>query len=351
MSAQPLQVSVLGYAVQLARPDRLWWVAAAALCALLAAYGVWARRRALASLAATPRLATRLGGGVSMSRVAAKAGLASAGLLLLSLALLRPQVGEKAAVVKRKGIDLVVALDASRSMLARDVLPSRLDRAKLELSTLFDRLQGDRVGLVAFAGEAFVQCPLTSDYGAAKLFLRAIDPEAMPSQGTALAAALDTAAGMFKAADHGAKTKVVLLLTDGEDHDGNVSAAAARLADDDVRVYALGIGSSTGTPIPLLDRNGKVAGYRKDRDGNTVITRLDEGQLRDLAAETSGRFVAGAGSDLGIGEIAAELDVLEKTESEGMATVEWGEAFPFVAGPGFALLFAAALLGERRRLA
>jgi len=347
--AAPIQVSVLGYAIQLARPDRAWMVAATAACCAIAAYGVWARRRALTSAARSDRLARKLAGGLSLSRVAARTALGAAGLLLLSLALLRPQVGERAAFVKRKGIDLVVALDASRSMLARDVLPTRLDRAKLELSALFDRLRGDRVGLVAFAGEAFVQCPLTSDYGAAKLFLRAIDPEAMPSQGTALAAALDTAAGMFRAAEHGAKTKVVLLLTDGEDHDGNVAAAASRLAQEGVRVYSLGIGSPTGTPIPLVDRHGKVVGYRKDREGQTVITRLEDRQLRELAAATSGRYVAAAGSDLGMGEIAAELDALEKTESEGMATVEWGEAFPFVAGPGFLLLFAAAVLGERGR--
>lgn len=351
MSVTPIQVGFLGYVVQLARPDRAWMVAATAACCAIAAYGVWARRRALVSAARSDRLAGKLAGGLSLSRVVARSALAAAGLLLLSVALLRPQVGERAGVVKRKGIDLVVALDASRSMLARDVLPSRLDRAKLELAALFDRLQGDRVGLVAFAGEAFVQCPLTSDYGAAKLFLRAIDPESMPSQGTALAAALETAAGMFRAAEHGAKTKVVLLLTDGEDHDGNVSAAASRLADEGVRVYSLGIGSPTGTPIPMLDRNGKVAGYRRDRDGQTVITRLEDRQLRDLAAATSGRFVAGTGSDLGMGEIAAELDALDKTESESLATVEWGEAFPFVAGPGFALLFAAAIVGERRRAA
>ncbi|HEY0840245.1 MAG TPA: VWA domain-containing protein [Vulgatibacter sp.] len=349
MSVSPIQVSLLGYVVQLARPDRAWLVAVAVSSGLILAFGAYARLRALRTVARSGRLAFRLTGGVSPSRIVAKGALGAAGLVLLSLALLRPQVGEKPAVAKAKGIDLVVALDASRSMLARDVLPSRLDRAKLELSALFDRLQGDRVGLVAFAGEAFVQCPLTSDHGAAKLFLRAIDPESMPAQGTALAAALDTAAGMFRAADHGATTKVVLLLTDGEDHDGRVAAAAARLAEEGVRIFTVGIGSASGTPIPVLDRAGRVAGYRKDRDGRTVITRLEEGPLRDLAAATSGRYVAGVGSDMGLGEIAAELDKLEKSEREGHSTVEYGEAFPFVAGPGFAFLVVAALVGERRR--
>jgi len=350
MNPAAVQISFLGYAVQLARPDRLYLVALALLCALVAAYGVWARRRALRRIAGTDRLLEKLGGGVSLPRLIGKALLISVGLVSLALGLLQPQVGERASQAKRKGIDLVVAVDASRSMLARDVLPSRLDRAKLELASLIDRLHGDRVGLVAFAGESFVQCPLTGDYGAAKLFLRAIDPESMPSQGTALASALDTAGTMFRAAERGAKVKVVLLLTDGEDHGGDVLAAAKRLEADGVRIFALGIGSPQGTPLPLIEEGGRIGGYVKDRAGRTVISRLEDRQLREITQATDGRYIQAAGSDLGMGEVVAELDRLEKSEFESLAMVEYAEAFPFLVFPGFFALVLGALLPERGRV-
>lgn len=350
MIATALRIDLLGYVVQLARMDRLYFVVAVLFCGMIAAYGVLARRRALRSLAGTERLARKLGGGVSLARIVVKSAAICVGLLAVSLALLRPQVGERAALAKRKGIDLVVAVDASRSMWARDVLPSRLDRAKLELAALIDKLQGDRVGLVAFAGEAFVQCPLTGDYGAAKLFLRAIDPGAMPSQGTALAAALETAGTMLSAADRGAKVKVVLLLTDGEDHVGDVMMSARKLESQGVKVFVLGIGSHQGTPVPILDDAGKIAGYVKDRSGQTVITRLEDRALRAIADVTGGRYIAASGSDLGMGEIAAELDRLEKSELESLSTVEYAEAFPYVLYPGFLFLVVGALLPERRRM-
>lgn len=349
MSGDPIRLEMLGYAFQLGRPDRLWLVGVALLCAGLAAYGVWARRRALHSLGASARLQEKLGGGVSSTRLILKASLTSAGLCLLALALLRPQVGEQERFAKREGIDLVVAVDASRSMLARDILPSRLDRAKLELAALFDRLQGDRVGLVAFAGAAFVQCPLTTDYGAAKLFLRAIDPESMPSQGTAIAEALETAATMFDSADRGAKVKVVLLLTDGEDHEGRVAMAARKLHEQGVKIFVLGVGTEQGTPIPMLNDRGQVTGYLKDRAGNTVITRLEPQGLRELAKIAGGQYVAAAGSDLGMGELVAELGRLEKSEFESLAMIDYEEAFAVVALPAFLLLVVGTILGERRR--
>ncbi|AKU89988.1 VWA domain-containing protein [Vulgatibacter incomptus] len=349
MSIDPIDLHLLGESLRIARPDRAWLVAAVLACALVGAWGIVARRRALRELAGTERLAAKLGGGVSVGRMIAKAALGSLGLLALSLALLRPQLGEKADVAHRRGIDLVVAVDASRSMLARDVLPSRIERAKLELQTLIDRLQGDRVGLVTFAGDAFVQCPLTTDYGAAKLFLRAIDPEAMPSQGTALAEALRTAGSMFRAADRGAASKVVLLLTDGEDHQGEAQAAAEALANDGVRIFALGIGSDQGTPVPILDSRGKIVGYRKDHQGNTVMSKLDDGQLRALAAATKGTYVAAAGADLGMGELVAALHKLERSELDAVSGFQYGEAFSYLALPGFLFLVAGALLRERGR--
>lgn len=344
-----LAFSLLGIDFRLAHPERLPWLIAPLLALALLAHGVWRRERTLASLAPTGALRALLAPRVSHSRWILRGGLAIAAMSLFCVALLGPQIGEREVSVKRQGIDLIVAVDASRSMHARDVLPSRLARAKLELASFIDRLAGDRVGLVAFAGEAFVQCPLTHDYAAAKLFLRAIEPEAMPSQGTAIASALRTAEAMFEAAEEGAKSRVVLLLSDGEDHSGQVEAATRSLAEKGIRVYVLGIGTAAGSPIPILDAAGEVVSYRKDRQGQTVISRLEDRQLRSIAETTGGRYLPAAAGDLGMAAIASELARLEKTEREGQLALQWEEAYHFVLAPGLALLFLAGVVAEGRR--
>jgi len=348
VSFAALDLSVWGFDLRLAHPERWPYLVAALAAAALAAWEVARQRRARRNLAGTEELRRRVVERFSTGRKALRASLFAVGLLLACAALLRPQLGQREVAVKRRGIDLVVAVDASHSMQARDVLPSRLARAKLELAALVDRLAGDRIGLVAFAGEAFVQCPLTHDYAAAKLFLRAIDPEAMPSQGTAIARALETAAAMFEATEDGARSRAILLLTDGEDHSGRIDAAVRLLVDRGIRVYALGLGTGAGAPIPILDADGNVVAYRKDRAGRTVISRLEEDQLRRIAEETGGRYVAARGSDLGMAEIHAELERLEKTEREGHLAMRWDEAYHVLLAPAFLLLLASALWPERR---
>lgn len=339
----------LGVPLRLAEPERWPWLLGAALALAAVAWGAHRRGRALERLTSSPELRALLVEGAAPARWWWRGALSVAGACLVALALLRPQVGERDVVIRERGIDLVVAVDASRSMTARDVLPSRLERARLELSTLLDRLAGDRVGLVAFAGDAYVQCPLTSDLGAAKLFLRAIDPEAMPSQGTAIARALEVAGDMLEAAEHGAKSQVVLLLSDGEDHSGMVDAAVRRLAERGVRVFTWGIGSTTGTPLPIVDAQGRVVGYRKDRHGQTVISKLDDRQLRAIAQATGGVHVPAVGADLGVGRIVEAIEDLEQTEREARTATEWGEVFHLVGLPGFLLLWAGAMIPERRR--
>lgn len=341
--------AILGIEMRLGDVGRLPWALALLLALLAIAYGIARRRHALEALSASPSLRRLLAPRASLARTVGRAALAFVAMSLFFLALLRPQIGQREVAVQRRGIDLVVAVDASRSMHARDVLPSRLARAKLELASLIDRLAGDRVGLVAFAGESFVQCPLTHDYAAAKLFLRAIDPEAMPSQGTAIASALRTAEAMFEAAEDGAKSRVVLLLSDGEDHSGQVEAVGRQLAEKGIRVYALGVGTSAGSPIPILDAAGEVVSYRKDRQGETVISRLEDAQLRALAERTGGKYFAVRSGDLGMAAIAAELQKLEKTERESHLARQWDEAYHFFLAPGLLLLGLAAAIPERRR--
>jgi Ca-activated chloride channel homolog len=282
-----------------------------------------------------------------VARPAARLGLSTAGLALLALALARPQCGTRTELARRSGVDLAIVLDASRSMLARDVAPDRLARAKLEVGALLDGLAGDRVGIIVFAGDAFVQCPLTSDYAAARLFLRAVGPDAVPHQGTALADALRGAREVLDAAERGARSKVVLVVSDGEDHGGGVEEAAQALADAGIRVFALAVGGRAGAPIPLLDPAGNVTGYKRDRRGETVVTRLDLAALQALAAKGNGAVFDVEAPGRGVDALRAELDRMDKTELDGRVTVTWEERYAIPAFGALLLLLAALLVPER----
>jgi Ca-activated chloride channel family protein len=234
-------------------------------------------------------------------------------------------------------------------MLAKDVAPNRLERAKIELSGLIDRLSGDRVGIVVFAGSAFVQCPLTTDYAAAKMFLRAIDPAHMPVQGTDLASALDVSGTLLTAAEHGAKAKIIVLLTDGEDTSTeDVSSSVKELSSQGIKVFPLGIGSSTGEPIPLLDSKGNFSGWKKDRQGNTVMTRLDEKGLSEIANATKGHYIHSTAGSIGVDAVAQELNKLDKSEIESRITVKYAERFQYFIVPGLLLLLWGAFLKHSR---
>jgi Ca-activated chloride channel homolog len=342
--APALPFTVLGEAARLAEPGALRLLVAVVAVLLL---GAWAiiRRRAALSRAAGP-LAARIAPTAGLAGPSTRLGLSSLGLALLVLALARPQCGSRTEVTARAGVDLAIVLDASRSMRARDVLPDRLGRAQLEVAALLDGLAGDRVALVAFAGDAFVQCPLTSDASAAKLFLRAVEPEAMPRQGTALADALAAAREALLAAERGARSKVVLVVSDGEDHDDGAEAAAQALADAGIRVFALAVGTPEGAPIPDA---GAPAGWRKDRRGETVISRLDAAALRAVAARGGGELFDLAVPGRGLAAFRAVLDRMDKTEREGRVVVTWEDRFALVAFPALLALLAALIVPEARR--
>jgi len=351
--AAALQTTLLGFRLRIADPVWLWIAPLGLLAGLIAALRSWQRhRKARALLPADRRERILPGSGGSQGIL--RGGFFGTGLLLLFVAAAGPQCGERTEIVKRSGIDLVVALDASTSMLARDVKPSRLERAKVEVTALLDRLRGDRVGLVVFAGESFVQCPLTTDYSAARLFLRAIDPAAMPQQGTAIAGALQEAKRVLDGGTRGGAGRAVLLITDGEDNEGEALDAAKELGDAGTRVYAVAVGNEEGDPIPLTDSKGNVTGYKKDREGRTVLTRTDVAGLRDLTERAGGKVLTADGADLGVGAVAAELEKLQKGEVESRLAVQYDDRYPYVAWPAFALLCAAAALAEgplRRRKA
>jgi Ca-activated chloride channel family protein len=344
--ALPASFTLLGESVRLAEPRALRLLAVVAVLAALGALALARRRAALR--AAAGALAGCVAPGANAARPALRLGLWTLGLALLAVALARPQCGTQTAVTRRSGVDLVVVLDASRSMLARDVLPDRLARAKLELGALLEGLPGHRVGLVAFAGSAYALCPLTSDHAAFRLFLRGVDAREMPDPGTAVGEALLLAGELLEGAERGARSRAVLLVTDGEDHEGGADGAARALADQGARLFTLAVGTAAGGPIPLTRPSGEIATYLKDRSGETVVTRLDAGALARLATAGDGAaFLLGA-AEGGLPAFAAELERMEKTELEGRTVVTWSERYGAFALAAFVSLLAALLVREAR---
>jgi Ca-activated chloride channel family protein len=346
-SVGPWHFTFLGYQMGLA------WPLGLALCGVGLLVGVLGvvlavRRRSRVRALLSERLAPKLAPGVSEWRPSVQSGLYGLGLLLFGFALAQPQCGSKSELMKRKGIDVVVVLDASKSMLARDVQPSRLERAKLELGTLLDELKGDRVGLVVFAGDAFIQSPLTSDYSAVKLFLRAVDPEQMPQGGSNIGAALSLARQVLDNADRGAKERVVVLLSDGEDLFGEVNEAVDGLKDGNVQVLAIGVGSESGEPIPVYNRRGEFVDYKKDTNGETVITRLDRAGLTSIAEATGGAFFYQP-KGVAMSQVVERIDKMQKSELESRVTVRYDERFQQFAVVGLVLLLAGMMIAPSSR--
>mgnify|MGYP001133296963 CR=1 FL=1 len=221
---------------------------------------------------------------VSPGRRKVKRWLIIGAFVFLSVGLIAPKIGTSITEVKRKGINLLFLLDTSLSMKAEDVKPNRLRRAKYETSQLMDKLRGDRVGLVAFAGVSYLQCPLTLDYGAAKMFLDVMDTDLIPSQGTAIGDAIETALESFDTKD--TKHKAIVIFSDGEDHFGKAVSAAQKAAEQGVVIYSVGVGTIGGSPIPVVDDNQQ--GFKRDRQGRVVTTKLDPSILQEIASVTEG---------------------------------------------------------------
>ncbi|BDG10274.1 vWA domain-containing protein [Anaeromyxobacter paludicola] len=346
MTGAPLELRLLGAPARLAEPRWLWLLLVVAALAALAAFSLRRRRALLARTAGG--LAARVAPGAGAARPALRAGLAVAALALLAVALSRPQRGQRVEGAKRYGVDVVFALDASRSMRARDVAPDRFGLARLEVEALLDRLAGNRFGIVTFARSAFVQCPLTTDTAAARLFLRAASPEAMPDQGTSLEAALSAAGEVLAAGERGPRGRVVVLLSDGEDHEPGAAAAARALADAGARVFAVGIGGTSGEPIPLRGKGGALDGYQRDGRGELVLSRLGEAALREVAESGGGAYLRASDAGVGLPAVAAAVERLEKAELESRVAVSWEEQGGWFAGAAFLCLLGALLVPDVR---
>ena len=308
-----------------------------------------ARRRTTRLLAklADPGLRESLLRHLSDRKTILRSALLFAAVFFLVVALVRPQLGGRSTLIKREGIDLLFALDVSKSMVVQDIRPSRLKRAKLEIQSIVDTLKGDRVGLVSFSGAAFVQCPLTSDYAASKLFLKALEPNQMPVQGTAVGEALTVAHKLLTSESGNSGARLVVLMTDGEDHGENLDKAIDALAEARIPVFVVGIGSPSGEPIPEYTDDGQMNGYHRDGSGKTIMSRLNESLLRKIADKTGGRYVnLQAGGTLE--ELKEYVKRLQKQQFESALHTQYDEKYAWALWPAFLLLLAASLVDERR---
>ena len=250
-----------------------------------------------------------------------KISLLAAAWFFFVIGLARPQLGARLKEHQSQGVEVMVALDVSNSMLAEDYSPNRLERSKLAISRLVDKLQGDRIGLVVFAGEAFVQLPITADYVSAKVFLKSIDTESVPIQGTALSEALMASARSFSTQSE--RSRAIILITDGEDHEGEAIEAARAIAEQGIRIYCIGVGSPQGKPIP---KNGSLL---KDASGEIVVTRLNEEILQEIAGAGNGKYVRAGAAEFGLNPIIDDIRTLDKEQFNSVVFEDFDEQFMY----------------------
>ena len=263
------------------------------------------------------------------------------------LALANLQSGSKMEEVKREGIDLYIAVDVSNSMNAEDIVPSRLERSKQAINKLIGDMRGDRIGVIVFADKAFVQLPITTDYSAAKMFLSTINTSLVASQGTAIAEAINLALKSFPEEEH---SKAIIIISDGEDHENDAAMKAAQeAAKQGVHIYTIGMGLADGAPIPEYNQYGHQTGYRKDKHGNTIITKLNEPMLQQIAAAGNGIYVRASNSNVGLEKIYNDIEKLDKAEIEAKVFTDYEDQFQWFVGAAIILLLVEVLISSGKR--
>ncbi len=265
--------------------------------------------------------------------------------IFLIIGIVDPQIGSKLENVKREGIDLYLVLDVSNSMLAEDIKPNRLERSKLAISTLVDKLQGDRVGIIIFAGNAYKQLPLTTDYSAAKLFLSAVDTKIVPTQGTAIGEAIEMATLSFGETDH---NKAIIVITDGENHEDDAVEAASLANEMGINVFTIGMGLPEGAPIPLYNSYGVQTGFKKDKKNTTVVTKLNEDMLRQIAAAGGGAYARANNASSGLKRIFNDISEIDKKEIETRQFTDYEDRFQIFLGLAIFLLIFELLVADRK---
>jgi Ca-activated chloride channel family protein len=281
---------------------------------------------------------------VSFIRPTVKIYILLLAYMALIITIAGPQFGTKLESVKRKGIELMIALDVSNSMNAQDIPPSRLEQAKRAISRLVDKLNNDRIGFIVFAGQAYTQLPITSDYPSAKMFLSAIDTDVVPTQGTAIGTAINLAIQSFSQQED--INRAIVVITDGENHEDDPVAAASKAAQAGIKVYTVGMGLPKGSPIPI--KGGQDNEFMKDNAGNVVISKLDEATLQEVAIKGNGAYIPANNIRNGINNLLDELSELEKKEIDAKIYTDYDDQFQYFAGLALLLILIEFLILERK---
>ncbi len=301
------------------------------------------RKRSLKRLG-DPEILNQLMPFLSVNRPVVKFLFILFALVFIILGMARPQFGSKLEEIKRKGIEIVIALDVSNSMLAEDIQPNRLEKAKQAIARLVEKLADDKIGLIVFAGDAYVQIPITSDYTSVKMFLSSINTQIVPKQGTAIGSAIDLGINSFSPDNEA--SKALIIITDGEDHDDNAVSLARDAAEKGIVIYTIGVGTPNGTPIPVY--SGNQRSFRKDRQGNVVITKLNEKILREITNAGNGSYIRATNNRLGLNMLFDQISSIEKKELETRIYSEYDEKFQFMIGLALILILFDFILLERK---
>ena len=317
-----IPVSVAGY----------WFLARARLRALQRFGGLNILERLAKSASRTKRLV--------------KFGLFLLAFVFLVVGFTNPQIGTRLQEVKQEGVDLFIALDVSLSMKAEDIKPNRLEKAKFEIRNLIERLGGDRLGLVVFAGDAFTQFPLTTDYSAANLFLDVVDTDVVPTPGTSIQAAIKRAMDSFDFEDP--TTKVLVIITDGEETEGEAFSVAEEAGKKGVIIYTIGMGSPIGSPIPVYNPAGMQVDFKRDRSGSIVITKLDETSLEKIAAVGNGTYYRATNAQNELDDVYKSINSLQKREFGVKQFTDYEDRFQFFIAAGIILLLIELLISEKK---
>ena len=287
----------------------------------------------------------RLSPNTSLFKSILKAVVLSLAFACLVMAVVNPKLGTKLETVKREGVDIVFAIDVSKSMLAEDIAPNRLEKSKQLVTQIINNLASDRVGIIAYAGKAFPQLPITTDYASAKMFLQSMNTDMLSSQGTAIHEAIQLAKGYYD--DDQDTNRVLIIISDGEDHGELATQVAQEAYEEGIRIFTIGVGDVKGGPIPEK-RNGIIVNFKKDRNGETVITRLDEETLKSIAKEGHGAYMNGKNTTKVVKEIRDVLNKMDKTEFEAKQFADFESQFQWFLGAAIFFLLIDILLLERR---
>ncbi|MFD1062786.1 VWA domain-containing protein [Winogradskyella litorisediminis] len=326
--------------------EKIWFWALLIIPAIIVLFilvQVW--KKSVQKKFADSGLLKRLSPNQSLFKSILKLAMVCAAFFFLILALVNPKIGTKLETVRSQGVDIVFAVDVSKSMLAEDIAPNRIEKSKQLVTQIINNLGSDRVGIIAYAGKAFPQLPITTDYAASKMFLQNMNTDMMTSQGTAIREAIQLAKTYYD--DEEQTNRILVIISDGEDHEGDVAEIAEEANEQGIRIFTIGVGSSKGGPIPIK-RNGVVLNYKKDKNNETVITKLNEETLKEIASEANGVYINGSNTAEVVNTVKDLLDKMDKKEFESKQIADFKDQFQWFLGFGILFLFIDIFFLERK---